>query len=214
VAGAQAPGGMVTQEGGSSNISGSAGRNFRGGLRVGDHGACGAIESNEWRNPMKPIRRGFAQRATLVFAMLAATSMMFVAFPLTAFSQDAGQHLRAFIERLNEGTAKGDFDYAVSLQADDGMRVHPHAGVIKGRKALGAYFASVAKDWADATETITWMVADDSHAAAAITWSATERKSGKHIKMPMAFIADFDSAGKIKWSQIWFDFGAAMKLAE
>jgi predicted SnoaL-like aldol condensation-catalyzing enzyme len=153
---------------------------------------------------MSAMRKSRVGRAAFVLWLLAATSTVFVALPVPAFAEDAGQQLRAFIERLNEGTAKGDFDDAVGLQAEDGIRVHPIAGVIKGRKGLSDYFASVSKRWAGAHETITWLAADGNHVAAAITWEATNRESGQHMKLPMAFLAEFDANGMIKWSQIYF----------
>lgn len=163
---------------------------------------------------MHAKRTGQRRRAALAVWMLAAASLMLVAFPWSAYPQDAGRHLKAFIERLNEGTAKGDFDYAVSLQAEDGVRVHPIAGVIEGRKGLRDYFANLSKRWADAHETITWLTADGNRAAAQITWEATNRESGQHMKLPMAMLAEFNGNGRIKWSRVFFYLGAPKKEAK
>lgn len=160
---------------------------------------------------MNTTRTGYPRRVALCVCALGIAAFTFAAVPPAAYSQDAGQYLRAFIDRLNEGTAKGDYDYAVGLQAEDGVRVHPTAGVIKGRAALRDYFAHLATRWKDTHETITWMTANGNHAAAAITWEATNRKSGKRIKLPMALLADFDANGMIKWSRVYFYLGSPKK---
>lgn len=160
---------------------------------------------------MNTIRNGWLWPATLIMAVLAAVTLIVTAMPLPAHAQDAGAELRAFEKRVNEGMAKGDYDYAASLQAQDGIRVHPLAGVIRGREALRNYFAMLAKGWAHTKETITWMVANGNHVAAAITFHATNRKTGKSVNVPMALLADFNSNGMIKWSRIYFNAAVGRK---
>lgn len=163
---------------------------------------------------MSTIQKSGLWPATLVVSMLAAVALLATAMPLPAHAQDAGAYLRAFEKRLNEGMAKGDYDYAVSLQEKNGIRVHPLAGVIRGREALRNYFAALAKGWRNTKETITWMVADGNRVAAAITFHATNRKTGKTVNVPMALLADFDSHGMIKWSQIYFNAARGRKAKE
>jgi len=146
--------------------------------------------------------------------MFLAGALVLLSIPTTSHAFDATQQLRKFIDRLNDGNARGDFDYAVSLQAPDGIRIHPIRGVIKGRKALRDYFEFISKHYTDPKETLTWVISDGNRAAAGITWDATVTKSGKHIIMPMALLCEFDDNGMITWSQIFFDYGRAEKAAK
>ena len=163
---------------------------------------------------MNTRRKSHILRAGLWVGMLVLMAMPFMTMPSTLFAQDAGRLMKENIARLNEGVAKGDYDYAVSLYAEDGIRITPLTGEIKGRKAVGDFFAAVYKDFSDGKETITWMSAEGNRVAAAITWEAIERKTGKHVNLPMAMLAEFDASGKIKWSQMYFDFAKAMKEAK
>ena len=156
---------------------------------------------------MNATAKRHALGSAVLLASMLLIGLVMTGMPSSATAQDAGQYLRAFEARLNAGMAKGDFDYAVGLQAVDGIRVHPIAGVIKGREGLRDYFADLATRWRDMKETITWLVAKGNHAAAAITWEATNRKTGKRVKLPIALLADFNANGKIEWSEAYFNAG-------
>jgi len=114
----------------------------------------------------------------------------------------------------NAAMAKGDFDKAASFFAENGVRIHPVAGEIKGRKAMRDFFAGLDKDWADQHCTVTWHTGNGNRAAAAFYWEAKQRSSGKAVKLPIVLITEWDEKGKQTWSHEYFDTGAFAKQLE
>ena len=123
---------------------------------------------------------------------------------------DAGEPIRALVDRQARSWERNDFGLAAADWLPDGVLVSP-AGCWPA-DALPAEMAAFHRDYADLTVTIknVFATADGSKVAIEWDWTATRRSDGQRGTTPDAIIADLVD-GKIRSWREYFDLAGSVE---
>ena len=142
---------------------------------------------------------------------LVLVTALFVAVTGSTLAQDVNKVLTDAISGFNSLMAKGDLDSMAMGYTEDAVRIHPLAGVVKGRDGQKGFLKFLYDNYSDQKLSEGRRVVQGNKAAVEWIWEATHKESGKRVKLEELVFLEFDRSGLVKSQRQYFDTAAFLK---